>query len=44
VAAWLVTRTGQTAAGFTVSMHLATAALLTGAGIFAWLLRSARAR
>ncbi len=44
VAAWLVARAGQEATGFTVSMHLATATLLTGAGIFAWLLRSARAR
>jgi MFS family permease len=38
VAAWLVALTGQAAAGFTVSMHLATATLLIGAAIFAWLL------
>jgi MFS family permease len=38
VAAWLVALTGQAAAGFTVSMHLATATLLIGAATFAWLL------
>ena len=40
VAAWLVARMGQEAAGFTAAMHLATATLLAGAGIFAWLVVS----
>jgi MFS family permease len=40
VAAWLVAFAGDSATGFTVSMHLASATLLVGAGVFAWLVIS----